>query len=184
MNRFLVVGLGNPGIEYENTRHNAGFMFLDHLNLGEFSSFGNNSVINNKLLFDMKVTFMKPMTYMNLSGVAVSEFVNFYKIPTENILVIFDDICLPVGKIRIKSKGSCGGHNGIRNIIDLLKTPNIKRVKIGVGDKPENWDLSDWVVSKFSDDEISNLKVSFENSEKAMNLILQGNILQSMNLFN
>jgi len=183
MNRFLVVGLGNPGKEYENTRHNAGFMFLDTLNLGNFTTFGH-SVVVTKNLFDMQVTFMKPMTYMNLSGIAVLEFVNFYKVPTDNILVIFDDICLPVGKMRIKSKGSCGGHNGIRNIIDQLKTSSIKRIKIGVGDKPTDWDLDDWVVSKFNNDELEALKTPFKNSAKALDLILQGEILKSMNLFN
>lgn len=183
MNRFLVVGLGNPGKEYENTRHNAGFMFLDTLNLGDFSTF-EHSVIITKNLFDMQVTFMKPMTYMNLSGIAVSEFINFYKVSIDNMLVIYDDIYLPVGKLRIKSKGSCGGHNGMRNIIDLVKTPSIKRLKIGVGNKPSDWDLDDWVVSKFSDDELSSLKTPFENSAKALDLILQGEILKSMNLFN
>ena len=183
MKRFLVVGLGNPGIEFEITRHNAGFLFLDYLNLGNFSSF-RDSLINTQIMLDMQVTFMKPMTYMNSSGLAVSEFVNFFDVPIENILVIFDDISLPVGKMRIRAKGSHGGHNGIKSIINCLNSSDFKRIKIGVGDKPENWDLADWVISKFSSDELESLNSVFNNCKKSVDLILQDKILESMNLFN
>lgn len=148
MDRYLVVGLGNPGKEFDNTRHNVGFMCLDLLNIEEFSKFGKSIISNNKI-YGKNITFMKPMTYMNLSGEAVLEFVNFYKIPIDNILVILDDIYLPEGKTRYRAKGSCGGHNGMRNIIDLFGTEQIKRLKIGVGNKPEGWDLDNWVLSKF-----------------------------------
>lgn len=183
MERFLVVGLGNPGKEYENTRHNAGFMCIDRFDTGEFSH-EYNSLLCTKDCFGKRVTFMKPQTYMNSSGISVSEFVNFYHLPIENIVVIFDDISLPVGKIRIRAKGSCGGHNGIRNIIEMLRTDKIKRIKIGVGENPENWDLDDWVLSKFSSDELEKLDIAFENAKKSVELIIQNKILESMNLFN
>ena len=149
MDKYLVVGLGNPDNKLDNTRHNAGFMCLDLLGIKNFNAFGK-SMISNQKIFGKSATFMKPLTYMNLSGEAVLEFVNFYKVPISNILVILDDIYLPEGKTRYRSKGSCGGHNGMRNIIDCLGTDQIKRLKIGVGNKPDGWDLDDWVLSKFS----------------------------------
>lgn len=183
MERFLVVGLGNPGKGYENTRHNAGFMCIDRFDTGEFSH-KYNSLLFTKDCFGKRVTFMKPQTYMNSSGISVSEFVNFYHLPIENIVVIFDDISLPVGKIRIRAKGSCGGHNGIRNIIEMLGTDKIKRIKIGVGENPEDWDLDDWVLSKFCSDDQKKLDIAFENAKKSIELIIQNKILESMNLFN
>lgn len=171
MDRYLVVGLGNPGKKLENTRHNAGFMCLDSLDLGDFSPFGSagKSLIVTKDFDGKKVTFMKPMTYMNLSGEAVFEFVGFYKIPTDNILVILDDIYLSEGKTRYREKGSCGGHNGMRNIINILGTEKIKRLKIGVGNKPEGWDLDDWVLSNFSISSFSNV---LEDCKQAINKLL------------
>ena len=137
-----------------------------------------------KNLESKKIYFLKPMTYMNSSGEAVLEFINFYKIKIENILIIFDDISLPVGRIRIRLKGSHGGHNGMRNIIEMLKTEKIKRIKIGVGNKPENWDLDDWVLSKFSDEKMPELEKAIKNSIESIKLIIENKELKAMNLFN
>ena len=183
MEKFLVVGLGNPGEQYKKTRHNAGFMCLETMNLGVSQKFGIN-IFYEKNFEDKKIYFLKPMAYMNLSGTAVLDFMNFYKITTEHILIIFDDISLPVGKIRIRLKGSCGGHNGMRNIIENLKTEKINRIKIGVGNKPENWDLDDWVLSKFCEEEMLELNKAIENSIESAKLIIKNKALEAMNLFN
>lgn len=183
MNKFLVVGLGNPGEKYNFTRHNAGFMFIDKINSENFSQF-EKSLVSTKNVFNVQITFMKPMTYMNLSGEAVLCYINYYKVPIENILVVFDDISLPIGKMRIRAKGSCGGHNGMRSVIDCLQTDKIKRIKVGVGDTPPNWDLDDWVMSKFTPEEVNELDKVFENCIKSTKLIVQNDILSAMNLFN
>ena len=163
MDHFLVVGLGNYGREYENTRHNIGFMFLDFLDIGEFKK-KDNYLYSSNIIGDKVVTFMKPLTFMNLSGEAIINFKRYYKINVDNISVIFDDIYLPLGKTRFRQKGGSGGHNGIKNIISNLGTENFKRIKIGVGNKPEGWDLDDWVISKFTRDEIKTLQTSFSET--------------------
>ena len=183
INKFLVVGLGNPGEQYNKTRHNAGFMCLEKFNLDKNKKFGIN-IFYEKNFENKKIYFLKPMTYMNSSGTAVLEFINFYKIKIENILIIFDDISLPVGKIRIRLKGSHGGHNGMRNIIEMLQTDKIKRIKIGVGNKPDNWDLDDCVLSKFRDEEMTELEKAINNSIESIKLILENKELEAMNLFN
>ena len=183
MEKFLVVGLGNPGDKFIKTRHNAGFMCLEKINLDIPKKFGIN-IMYEKNFENKKIYFLKPMTYMNSSGEAVLEFINFYKIKIENILIIFDDISLPVGRIRIRLKGSHGGHNGMRNIIEMLKTEKIKRIKIGVGNKPDNWDLDDWVLSKFSDEEMPELEKAIKNSIESIKLIIENKELEAMNLFN
>lgn len=185
---YLVVGLGNPDKKYENTRHNAGWLAVDYIadkyncrvNKIKYKSFVGECTIGGA-----KVMLMKPTTYMNNSGQAVVEAMNFYKIPPENVIVIFDDISLDVGKMRIRSKGSDGGQKGMRSIIYLSGKDNFPRIKIGIGAKPNpNWDLADWVLSKFSDKELSDIKDMFENSAKAVELIVNGNIDRAMNLFN
>lgn len=185
---YLVVGLGNPDKKYENTRHNAGWLAVDYIadkynckvNKIKYKSFVGECTIGGA-----KVMLMKPTTYMNNSGQAVVEAMNFYKIPPENVIVIFDDISLNVGKMRIRSKGSDGGQKGMRSIIYLSGKDNFPRIKIGIGAKPNpNWDLADWVLSKFSDKELSDIKDMFENSAKAVELIVNGNIDRAMNLFN
>ena len=137
-NIFLVVGLGNPGEQYCKTRHNAGFEAIDYVasqlntdvSKSKFNALFADAKIENKRCF-----LVKPQTYMNLSGESVIKFIDFYQIPTENIVVIFDDISLPVGSIRIRRKGTHGGHNGVKNIINLLGSDNFPRIKIGVGNK-------------------------------------------------
>jgi PTH1 family peptidyl-tRNA hydrolase len=185
---YIIVGLGNPDRKYQNTRHNCGWMALDHIaeknscrvNRIKFKSYCGECVIGGK-----KVLLMKPTTYMNNSGQAVVEAMNFYKIPPENVIVIFDDVSLDVGKMRIRAKGSDGGQKGMRSIIYLSGSDNFPRIKIGIGAKPNpNWDLADWVLSRFSSDEQKKLKPMFDNACDAAELIIDGKIDRAMNMYN
>lgn len=185
---YLVVGLGNPDKKYENTRHNAGWLALDYLadkhncrvNKIKYKSFVGECSIGGA-----RALLMKPTTYMNNSGQAVVEAMNFYKIPPENVIVIFDDISLDVGKMRVRSKGSDGGQKGMRSIIYLSGSDKFPRIKIGIGKKPNpEWDLADWVLSRFSQKEMEALEKMFENSACAVELIISGRIDRAMNLYN
>ena len=185
---YLIVGLGNPDKKYENTRHNCGWMAIDHLadklgckvNKIKFKSFVGECRINNK-----RALLMKPTTYMNNSGQAVVEAMNFYKLPPENVIVIFDDISLDVGKMRIRQKGSDGGQKGMRSIIYLSGKDTFPRIKIGIGAKPNpDWDLADWVLSRFSKDEGKLLEELFDNAADAIALLVDGKIDRAMNLYN
>lgn len=185
---FIIAGLGNPGIKYENTRHNAGFMAIETLekkygfsvSMHKFKALVGNINIGGK-----NCLVMKPETYMNLSGEAISQAMDFYKIPIENLLVIFDDISLDVGCMRIKRKGSSGGHNGIKSIIELCGGENFPRIKIGVGKKPNpDYDLADWVLSRFSDEDMKKLAEVDEKVCSAVELIAEGKISEAMNKFN
>lgn len=183
----IVAGLGNPDRKYENTRHNAGFITID-----AFAE--KHGVTIDRLKYksycaaveigDAKVLLMKPQTYMNNSGEAVVEAMNFYKIPPENVIIIFDDISLDVGTMRIKRKGSDGGQKGMRSIIYLSGSDNFPRIKVGIGHKPEKWDLADWVLSQFSEDEKKTLSEVTEKAGNAVELILGGSIDRAMNLYN
>ncbi|NLK71003.1 MAG: aminoacyl-tRNA hydrolase [Clostridiales bacterium] len=184
----IIVGLGNPGTKYENTRHNAGFMAVDTLaekynspiKKIKFKSLISNTMINGK-----NCLLMKPSTFMNNSGQAVVEAMNFYKIPIENILVIYDDISLEPSKIRIRRKGSDGGHNGIKSIIYLTGSDAFPRIKIGVGKKPHmNYNLADWVLSDFTKDEIPLIKNACDDACKCIELIVSNQIDKAMNEFN
>ena len=185
---YLIVGLGNPDKKYENTRHNCGWMAIDHLadklgckvNKIKFKSFVGECRINNK-----RALLMKPTTYMNNSGQAVVEAMNFYKLPPENVIVVFDDISLDVGKMRIRQKGSDGGQKGMRSIIYLSGKDTFPRIKIGIGAKPNpDWDLADWVLSRFSKDEGKLLEEMFDNAADAIALMVDGKIDRAMNLYN
>ena len=151
---WLLVGLGNPGTQYENTRHNVGFLVADELAERQNAPIQRlkfKALTNLLTISGEKVLVMKPVTYMNLSGEAVRQAVDFYKIPPERVLVLFDDISLPVGKLRIRKNGSAGGHNGLKSIISCLGSDQFPRVKIGVGAKPHpDYDLADWVLSTVS----------------------------------
>ena len=185
---FLIVGLGNPGDKYEFTRHNAGFMCVDFL--ADRENFKINKLKYKSLLADVDISghrclIMKPQTFMNLSGEAVRDAVQFYKIPPENVIVIYDDISLDVGRTRIRRKGTDGGHNGIKNIIYHLNSDNFPRIKIGVGKKPDEWeDLADWVLSRFSNDELKTLHDVAEKVCKVLPLMLDGKIDEAMNRIN
>ena len=185
---FLIVGLGNPGDKYEYTRHNAGFLTLDRLCVEEnfkINKIKYKSVIGEVNICSHKCIAMKPQTFMNNSGEAVREAASFYKIPPEKIIVIFDDISLPCGKLRIRRKGSDGGHNGIKSIIYHLGSDNFPRIKIGVGEKPHpDYDLADWVLSTFKKDEMEQLKNAVESACEAVRLIADGKTDVAMNKFN
>ena len=186
---YVVVGLGNPGKQYENTRHNAGFICVDYIadTLGvKLDKFKHKAYYTQANIGDKKVLLVKPQTYMNLSGEATVGLLNFFKVETKNMLVICDEISLPVGKMRIRRKGSDGGQRGMRNIIELTGKDDFARIKVGIGEKPNpNYDLAKWVLSKFSDEELKNL-----NSEvvkkvyDATLLIVNGEIDKAMNKFN
>lgn len=185
---WVVVGLGNPGMEYEKTRHNVGFMAVDkladlysaRLNKHKMQSlFGECRIGKNRVLI------VKPQTYMNNSGNAVAAICKFYKIPAEKLIVIFDDISLDVGKLRIRRKGSHGGHNGIKDIIALMGTDSIKRVKIGVGERQhKDYDLKDWVLGKFPAEQHSALNDALDNTAKAVTEIILKGTDSAMNLYN
>lgn len=184
----LIVGLGNPGKDYAFTRHNAGFLTLDYLsdklsvkiNRSKFKS-----LVAEAQIGDARVLLMQPQTFMNNSGEAVIEAVNFYKIKPENVIVIFDDISLPVGKMRIRKNGSAGGHNGIKSIIAHLGTQDFPRIKVGVGEKPhKDMDLADWVLSRFSKDDQKILFEKFGDSCEAVKLMVAGKSDEAMNRFN
>lgn len=184
----MVIGLGNPGKEYEKTRHNIGFMALDFIakkNSAEFDCKKFKSLITSIRCENKKILLVKPQTYMNLSGEAVAEVSKFFKVTPEKIILIFDDVSLACGKIRIRKKGSHGGHNGVRNIIDLCGTDKFPRIKIGVGGKPnEHWELADWVLSKFSLEDMSVLEKSMEKIYESLRCIITENIDSAMNKFN
>ncbi len=185
---FVIVGLGNPGAKYETTRHNTGFMFMDiladkydvKLKKIQFKAVTGQAEINGH-----KCLLVKPQTFMNNSGESVREIVSFYKIPPEKIIVIFDDISLPCGKLRIRRKGSDGGHNGIKSIIYQINSDAFPRIKLGVGEKPHpDYDLADWVLSSFKKDEFILMREACEKSVSAVELIVDGNIDKAMSNFN
>lgn len=185
---YLIVGLGNPGRQYELTRHNAGFLFADLLadkcNV-KINKIQFKAVTASIELGGHKCLLMKPQTLMNNSGEAVKQAAAFYKIPPEKIIVVFDDISLPCGKLRIRRKGSAGGHNGIKSIIYLMNSDNFPRVKLGVGEKPHpDYDLADWVLSNFKKDEIPALREAAEKACGAVELMVQGETDMAMSSFN
>lgn len=185
---FIVVGLGNPGREYEQTRHNAGFMAVDHIaekcsvkiQKLKFKALCADAVIAGK-----RVLLLKPSTYMNKSGEAVREAMSFYKITPERLIVLSDDIALDVGKMRIRRQGSDGGQKGLRSIIYLTGQDNFPRIRIGIGKKPHpEMELADWVLSRFSADELKDLEPMLQNAFSAVELIIQQNIDEAMARFN
>ena len=184
---YIVAGLGNPGKKYENTRHNAGFKVLDLLAEKEgfeYKKLKFRALIADEMIDGVRCLIMKPQTMMNLSGEAILEAANYYNIPDENIVVIFDDVTLDVGKTRIRRKGSAGGHNGIKSIISCLGSEDFPRIKIGVGKKPNaETDLVEWVLGDFPKSESDNLNKALENSIEALKLIVNGKTEEAMNLY-
>lgn len=185
---YIIVGLGNPGTQYQNTRHNAGFMAIDTIaekysadvKRIKFKSLCGECTISGK-----KCLLMKPSTYMNNSGEAVAEAMNFYKTDIEHLIVLYDDISLEPSKLRIRRKGSDGGHNGIKSIIYLTGEDTFPRVKIGVGKKPHpQYNLADWVLSNFKSEEIPLLKEACQNTADAVALMVDDKINEAMNKFN
>ena len=185
---FLVVGLGNPGREYENTRHNAGFLAVDCLaeKLGvKIDRLKFKSLCADAMIGEHRVLLMKPSTFMNNSGEAVREAMQFHKIPVERILVLFDDVSLDVGRLRIRRQGSDGGHNGIKSIIYHTGANTFPRVKIGVGQKPHpDYDLAAWVLGRFPKELTGTLDKTFDAAAEAAQMIVEGQIDQAMNRYN
>lgn len=185
---YLVAGLGNPGRQYESSRHNVGFIALDKI--AEQRGFKLDrlrfkSLVGEGMIAEKKVLFMKPSTFMNLSGEAVSEALSFYKLPIERLLVINDDISLAPGKIRIRQKGSHGGHNGLKNIIQLCGSDNFARVKIGVGEKPTpEYDLASWVLATPSAEDCKLIEERILNISDIVELWVQGKTNEAMNKYN
>lgn len=185
---FIIVGLGNPTKEYAGTRHNVGFDVIDAI-----ADKYNISVTERKcrafcgsgFVEGRKVVLVKPQTYMNLSGESVRGFIDFYKIDVETeLLVIYDDVSLDVGQLRIRKKGSAGGHNGIKNIIQHTGTNVFQRIKVGVGEKPKEYDLADYVLGHFSKAEKEKMLDGYDNAIEAVRMIVQDDIDAAMNQFN
>ncbi|MGI6007156.1 MAG: aminoacyl-tRNA hydrolase [Ruminococcus sp.] len=185
---YIIVGLGNPGRQYEHTRHNVGFDTVDYLidrYQIPYSGIKHKAMYGRGMVAGHKVIVAKPVTYMNLSGEAVRELVNYYKAdPKEELLVIYDDISLDVGQLRIRKKGSAGGHNGIKNIISQLGTDEFKRIKIGVGEKPKGWDLAEYVLGRFCDSDRKMVDEAIRRGADAAEMILNGDIDTAMNEYN
>ena len=185
---YIIAGLGNPGSKYEKTRHNMGFRVIDLLaekyhidmNMKKHKAVCGTGVIEGR-----KVMLLKPQTFMNLSGESIAEAVNFYKVdPASELLVIFDDISLAPGRIRIRKKGSAGGHNGIKNIIAQVGTEQFARIKVGVGEKPQGWDLADHVLGHMDKADRKLAEEAFLDAVSAVELIVDGKIEQAMNDYN
>ena len=185
---YLIAGLGNPTKQYEHTRHNIGFdtitYLADHyhisMNTKKFRGICGTGVIEGQ-----KVLLLMPQTYMNLSGQSVSEAAAFYKLdPAAEVIVIYDDIALEPGNIRVRKKGSAGGHNGIKNIIAHLGTQEFQRIRIGVGEKPKEYDLADYVLGRFSAEDRKLVEEAFANAADAVRLMVQGKTDEAMNLYN
>lgn len=183
----IIVGLGNPTREYTATRHNIGFDVITRISDDYNISLDMNkhkSLIGRGVIEGEKVVLAKPLTYMNLSGEAVRELKDFYKVSTEEIIIIYDDISLDVGQLRIRGKGSAGGHNGIKNIISHLGTDEFPRIKVGVGDKPKGWDLADYVLGRFKEEEQEAIREILKKASQACACIINKDIETAMNNFN
>lgn len=185
---YLIAGLGNPGARYEMTRHNAGFLAMDLLAIEEgfdIKKLKHHALVSDAVISGKRCLVMKPQTMMNNSGEAIGEAAKFYKIPPENVIIVYDDVSLNVGQTRIRRKGSAGGHNGIKSIISHLSSEEFPRVKIGVGKKPNpEYDLVSWVLGRFPKEQEADLKSALENTTKALHLIVSGEIDKAMNLYN
>ncbi len=185
---FVIAGLGNPDRKYENTRHNVGFDFIDALAAKYNISVKekkHKALIGAGYIEGVKVLLVKPQTYMNLSGESLREVMDFYKIdPEEEMLIVFDDISLAPGNIRIRKKGSAGGHNGIKSIIAHTGTQNFTRIKIGVGEKPAGWDLADYVLGHFSEEDRKLVNAAVSDAATAAVYIMQQDTDRAMNEFN
>ncbi len=185
---FLVVGLGNPGLQYEKTRHNAGFMAIDFLverygipvNNAKFKALVGDGIIGGK-----RVLLMKPQTYMNLSGEAVSEAARFYKLTASNVIVLSDDTTLEPGRLRVRRKGSAGGHNGLKSLREHLGTDEYTRIRIGVGAKPSpDYDMADWVLSNLGEENLQKVKGTFDSLSKGLEKILSDDVDGAMQICN
>ncbi len=185
---YLIAGLGNPTLKYRKTRHNIGFDVIDamadHYNI-KMNEKKFRAILGSGYIEGQKVLLVKPQTFMNLSGDSLAPLMNYYKLdPAEELIVIFDDISLNPGFIRIRQKGSAGGHNGVRDIIAKTGSDQFSRVKVGVGHKPEGRDLADYVLSRFSKEERLQVEDAISDAVAAVSLMVQGRTEEAMNLYN
>lgn len=179
----LVVGLGNPGNEYTFTRHNAGFLAIDYICMkhgGSCQRARFKALTGEWRVGDKRVLLMKPQTFMNHSGEAIIEAVNFYKIPPENVIIISDDITLDIGRMRIRRSGSAGGHNGLKSVIEYLGTDKFPRIKLGAGQKPTEYPMVEWVLARIPKNEESYLQKIIEQVPKALELMVNNKIDDAM----
>lgn len=183
----IIIGLGNPTDKYQATRHNVGWdaitRIADDYNIS-LNMKAHKAICGKGFIEGEKVIIAQPITYMNLSGESVRELIDFYKVSVENIIVIYDDISLEVGQLRIRKQGSAGGHNGIKNIIQHLGTQEFNRIKVGVGDKPKDWDLADYVLSRFQGDDQPKIREALKDASDACRMIIQSGIDHAMNQYN
>lgn len=184
----IIAGLGNPTKEYEGTRHNIGFSVIDKLadkyNIS-MNEKKHKAICGKGMIEGEKVILLKPQTYMNLSGESVVDAVNFYKVDSEeDVIIIYDDIDLDVGKLRIRAKGSAGGHNGMKNIIAHLGTQVFPRIRVGVGAKPKDWDLADYVLGRFPKEELPEIEAGRETACEAVKIIVSQGVEAAMNRIN
>ena len=184
---FLIVGLGNPGKEYEHTHHNMGFDVVDRFADSLGVAFDRNDfkgIYVKARFMNQDLIILKPQTYMNLSGESIIQVLNFYKIPIENMIVVYDDMDTPLGHIKLKIKGSSGGHNGIKSIISHLGTDVFLRVKVGVGQKPKQYDLADYVLGHFSAEEKKEMEEGYRHAAEAVKYMVTDRVDEAMNEFN
>ena len=185
---YLVVGLGNPGKQYEATRHNMGFDTIDVLVERHKIPQGGvkfNAMYGSGFIGGEKVIFMKPLSFMNLSGGPVQEMAAYFKInPESELIIIQDDIDLEPGQLRIRKQGSAGGHNGVKSIIKCLNTQRFMRIKVGVGEKPKDWDLADFVLGRFTKEEREHLEGAMERAAEAVCYMVNGEVAKAMNEYN
>lgn len=184
---YIIVGLGNPSKEYDGTRHNAGFMTIDRLAERydiDIAEKKHKALCGKGVIEGNKVVLIKPQTFMNLSGESVRQAADFYKVPPEDIIVIYDDISLEPGQLRVRKKGSAGGHNGMKNIIAHLGTQDFPRIRVGIGEKPAKMDLADYVLGHFSKGEMELMQEAFEDGARAAVAVMNDGIESAMNQFN
>ena len=185
---FVIAFLGNPGNEYAKTRHNAGFMCAEHISEKHgivMDRFRFKALTGEAAFGGKKTLFLKPQTYMNLSGESVRDALSFYKLdPREQLLVVYDDVYIDTGRVRIREKGSDGGHNGIKSIIGNLGTDGFKRIRLGVGKPPLKFPMPDWVLGRLPDNELEAFKAAIEKASSAAELIVGGKFNEAMNKYN
>ncbi|PKM51514.1 MAG: aminoacyl-tRNA hydrolase [Firmicutes bacterium HGW-Firmicutes-7] len=184
---YFVIGLGNPGSQYDSTRHNIGFEVVERFaydNGIKINIKKHRAIIGQGVVCGEKVIVVKPQTYMNLSGECVSELLSFYKADINSLIVVYDDTSLDVGILRIRSKGSAGGHNGIKSIISHIGTNEFKRIKFGVGEKPPGWDLANYVLARFKKNELPTVVDAVEQASKAVEKMISSGVEVAMNTFN
>lgn len=184
---YIIVGLGNPSREYEATRHNIGFDVITRLSDDFHISLNmkkHKAICGTGYIEGQKVILAQPQTFMNLSGESVRQLVDFYKVPLENVIIIYDDITLDVGQLRVRSKGSAGGHNGIKSIISHLGSQEFSRIRVGVGNKPDGWDLADYVLGRFPKEEEPIVRFSLGRASDACKDLISKGMEYTMNQYN